>query len=140
MFFFKQKTAYEMRISDWSSDVCSSDLLARARLEGRGERPAVEGVRAMEWLGLLNYAVFMAIFIGIFAILALGLNIQLGLPGLFYAVVAGFFAVGAYTSAILTGTWLAGRLCGFVHPVSACLTGAFEIGSAPVCTPFTYSH
>src|SRR3546814_1576250 len=27
-FFFKQKTAYEMRISDWSSDVCSSDLLA----------------------------------------------------------------------------------------------------------------
>src|SRR3546814_8216266 len=27
-FFFKQKTAYEMRISDWSSDVCSSDLVA----------------------------------------------------------------------------------------------------------------
>src|SRR3546814_15551695 len=30
-FFFKQKTAYEMRISDWSSDVCSSDLARRAR-------------------------------------------------------------------------------------------------------------
>src|SRR3546814_11438265 len=29
LFFFKQKTAYEMRISDWSSDVCSSDLFAR---------------------------------------------------------------------------------------------------------------
>src|SRR3546814_10559522 len=29
-FFFKQKTAYEMRISDWSSDVCSSDLLKNA--------------------------------------------------------------------------------------------------------------
>src|SRR3546814_2830428 len=29
-FFFKQKTAYEMRISDWSSDVCSSDLAAAA--------------------------------------------------------------------------------------------------------------
>src|SRR3546814_1157741 len=29
--FFKQKTAYEMRISDWSSDVCSADLLAIAR-------------------------------------------------------------------------------------------------------------
>src|SRR3546814_1631880 len=27
-FFFKQKTAYEMRISDWSSDVCTSDLVA----------------------------------------------------------------------------------------------------------------
>src|SRR3546814_2510632 len=33
VFFFKQKTAYEMRISDWSSDVCSSDLDARG---GRG--------------------------------------------------------------------------------------------------------
>src|SRR3546814_17929123 len=31
-FFFKQKTAYEMRISDWSSDVCSSDLKARKAL------------------------------------------------------------------------------------------------------------
>src|SRR3546814_2126041 len=30
-FFFKQKTAYEMRISDWSSDVCSSDLLDAMR-------------------------------------------------------------------------------------------------------------
>src|SRR3546814_15188969 len=31
-FFFKQKTAYEVRISDWSSDVCSSDLRARRRI------------------------------------------------------------------------------------------------------------
>src|SRR3546814_2399429 len=29
VFFFKQKTAYEMRISDWSSDVCSSDLVPK---------------------------------------------------------------------------------------------------------------
>src|SRR3546814_17325236 len=29
MFFFRRKTAYEMRISDWSSDVCSSDLIER---------------------------------------------------------------------------------------------------------------
>src|SRR3546814_4501318 len=34
-FFFKQKTAYEMRISDWSSDVCSSDLLDVLRGIGR---------------------------------------------------------------------------------------------------------
>src|SRR3546814_18547045 len=33
-FFFKQKTAYEMRISDWSSDVCSSDLCVRSRHVG----------------------------------------------------------------------------------------------------------
>src|SRR3546814_15853765 len=37
-FFFKQKTAYEMRISDWSSDVCSSDL-ATLPDRGRAERP-----------------------------------------------------------------------------------------------------
>src|SRR3546814_2782660 len=35
-FFFKQKTAYEMRISDWSSDVCSSDLL-HGRVIGRAK-------------------------------------------------------------------------------------------------------
>src|SRR3546814_11164916 len=34
-FFFKQKTAYELRISDWSSDVCSSDL--RCRIPGRAQ-------------------------------------------------------------------------------------------------------
>src|SRR3546814_3635463 len=36
-FFFKQKTAYEMRISDWSSDVCSSDLIDVARAYRRGQ-------------------------------------------------------------------------------------------------------
>src|SRR3546814_16920180 len=34
-FFFKQKTAYEMRISDWSSDVCSSDLRAQSHEDRR---------------------------------------------------------------------------------------------------------
>src|SRR3546814_9768551 len=38
-FFFKQKTAYEMRISDWSSDVCSSDLLADDAVDGAGGHP-----------------------------------------------------------------------------------------------------
>src|SRR3546814_3396221 len=40
IFFFKQKTAYEMRISDWSSDVCSSDL----------DVPAFSGGRSMQIL------------------------------------------------------------------------------------------
>src|SRR3546814_5511300 len=51
-FFFKQKTAYEMRISDWSSDVCSSDLrieqaAAGARIMGaaRGEQRDAAGDR-----------------------------------------------------------------------------------------------
>src|SRR3546814_6078435 len=37
-FFFKQKTAYEMRISDWSSDVCSSDLVLAAARAGLFEQ------------------------------------------------------------------------------------------------------
>src|SRR3546814_1482867 len=38
-FFFKQKTAYEMRISDWSSDVCSSDLLYDHLMRATPDRP-----------------------------------------------------------------------------------------------------
>src|SRR3546814_4938767 len=40
-FFFKQKTAYEMRISDWSSDVCSSDLHVPLSLEAQLEARAL---------------------------------------------------------------------------------------------------
>src|SRR3546814_299267 len=43
VFFFKQKTAYEMRISDWSSDVCSSDLSTRFGSAVNGSRKAVSG-------------------------------------------------------------------------------------------------
>src|SRR3546814_8543576 len=42
VFFFKQKTAYEMRISDWSSDVCSSDLKREHELEETGNTELVE--------------------------------------------------------------------------------------------------
>src|SRR3546814_6724453 len=46
IFFFKQKTAYELRISDWSSDVCSSDLprdiLAQQRIGDAGQRDGRE--------------------------------------------------------------------------------------------------
>src|SRR3546814_2227625 len=46
MFFFKQKTAYEMRISDWSSDVCSSDLAGFARRHhGLGQRRHIGAVQ-----------------------------------------------------------------------------------------------
>src|SRR3546814_17653411 len=43
-FFFKQKTAYEMRISDWSSDVCSSDLLRPLPRIGGAERRLGEDI------------------------------------------------------------------------------------------------
>src|SRR3546814_6429719 len=49
MFFFKQKTAYEMRISDWSSDVCSSDLAEdrerfAALIERLGRKQPANGI------------------------------------------------------------------------------------------------
>src|SRR3546814_8863074 len=50
VFFFKQKTAYEMRISDWSSDVCSSDLslqAALAEIEDGGVATDDRGVAAV---------------------------------------------------------------------------------------------
>src|SRR3546814_8190436 len=40
-FFFKQKTAYEMRISDWSSDVCSSDLCGATTASDRPQPAAI---------------------------------------------------------------------------------------------------
>src|SRR3546814_6452035 len=49
VFFFKQKTAYEMRISDWSSDVCSSDLLREAAaVQGKSEADVAK--QASNWL------------------------------------------------------------------------------------------
>src|SRR3546814_15606422 len=47
MFFFEQKTAYEMRISDWSSDVCSSDLLVERDVRMRPQA-AVEHADLLE--------------------------------------------------------------------------------------------
>ncbi|MBA5778293.1 branched-chain amino acid ABC transporter permease [Stappia sp. F7233] len=84
----------------------------------------------MEWIGLLNYAVFMAIFIGIYALLAIGLNIQWGFTGLFNAGIAGFFAVGAYVSAILTSPYAEGRIGGFEMPVVIGWLGAMVAAGA----------
>src|SRR3546814_6381385 len=50
VFFFKQKTAYEMRISDWSSDVCSSDL-PRHRVEHLGREPRAHLAAVDEGVG-----------------------------------------------------------------------------------------
>src|SRR3546814_11701898 len=53
VFFFKQKSAYEMRISDWSSDVCSSDLLLGRRTAAliavsESEADLVRGLRLVD--------------------------------------------------------------------------------------------
>src|SRR3546814_1798538 len=52
-FFFKQKTAYEMRISDWSSDVCSSDLTINEIVES-GARLVISADRAPHMLDAVD--------------------------------------------------------------------------------------
>ena len=78
----------------------------------------------MELSGLANYIVFLAIFVGIYGIVAIGLNIQWGFAGLFNAGIAGFFAIGAYASAILTSPAAPNRIGGFALPVPLGVLGA----------------
>jgi branched-chain amino acid transport system permease protein len=75
-------------------------------------------------LGWLSYASFFLVFATIFAIITLGLNLQWGFTGLFNVGVAGFVAIGAYTSALLTTPKAADRLAGFGWPVVAGLAAA----------------
>jgi branched-chain amino acid transport system permease protein len=67
--------------------------------------------------GHLAYASFFLTVASIYALMALGLNLQWGFTGLFNVGVAGFFAVGAYATAILTGPDYPDQLGGFALPV-----------------------
>lgn len=78
----------------------------------------------MELTGLMFYLVSVLIAGGIYAILCLALNIQWGMGGLFNAGIAGFFAVGAYTSAIVTTAESARHLGGFGMPIPVGLIAA----------------
>jgi branched-chain amino acid transport system permease protein len=84
----------------------------------------------MEWTGLMFYGVSFLIAGGIYAILCLALNIQWGLGGLFNAGIAGFFAVGAYTSAIFTTQVSDKHLGGFGLPVPVGLLAAAILAGA----------
>src|SRR3546814_12707519 len=70
-FFFKQKTAYEMRISDWSSDVCSSDLDLEDLLHDLADDTPIGAVVVLpQWLSLLPVGLFFT-SIGAFVLGAL---------------------------------------------------------------------
>lgn len=71
-----------------------------------------------ELAGLLSYGSFFLVFAAVFAVIVLGLNLQWGFTGLFNVGVAGFVAVGAYTSALLTTPPVDGRLGGLGWPVA----------------------
>lgn len=66
--------------------------------------------------GLFLYAISLATMGGIYAILSLGLNMQWGFTGLFNVGIAGFFAIGAYVSAILTTPETHRHLGGYEMP------------------------
>jgi branched-chain amino acid transport system permease protein len=78
----------------------------------------------MELTGLFFYLVSIFIAGGIYAVLCLALNIQWGMGGLFNAGIAGFFAVGAYTSAIVTTAASDKHLGGFDLPIPFGLVAA----------------
>jgi branched-chain amino acid transport system permease protein len=84
----------------------------------------------MELLPALNYLTFFLVFAGIFAVMALGLNLQWGFTGLFNVGVAGFVAVGAYASALITGPPDPGRFGGFGLPVVVGWLGAMAASGA----------
>ncbi len=71
-----------------------------------------------DFLGWLSYGSFFLVFASTFAIIVLGLNLQWGFTGLFNVGVAGFVALGAYSSALLTTPETAERIGGFGWPVA----------------------
>jgi len=78
----------------------------------------------MELSGLLNVLVFTGIFASIYALLSLGLNLQWGYTGLFNFGIAGFYAIGAYTSALLTTPPSPQHLGGLNLPMPVGMLGA----------------
>ncbi|HWT29557.1 MAG TPA: branched-chain amino acid ABC transporter permease [Propylenella sp.] len=75
-------------------------------------------------LDILGYGAFFLATALSYGIICLGLNLQWGQTGLFNVGVAGFVAIGAYTSALLTTPELAGRLGGYGMPIAVGWIGA----------------
>jgi branched-chain amino acid transport system permease protein len=79
-------------------------------------------------MDLLGYGAFFLTTALIFSLITLGLNLQWGLTGLFNVGLAGFVAIGAYTSALLTTPEDVARLGGFGLPIIIGWLGAMIVG------------
>ena len=75
-------------------------------------------------LGLLSYGTFFLVFATIYGLVVLGLNLQWGFTGLFNVGVAGFVAIGAYTSALLTAPDYPDQIGGLGLPIPLGWLGA----------------
>ena len=80
--------------------------------------------------GLMSYAAFFLVTALTYGIMSLGLNIQWGQTGLFNVGVAGFVAIGAYTSALLTTPFTPDRAAGFGLPIWIGWLGAMTVAAA----------
>jgi branched-chain amino acid transport system permease protein len=83
----------------------------------------------VELLGLVNYITFFLTQVGIYAVLALGLNVQWGYTGQINIGVAAFFSIGAYTAAIVTTSPTDNHLGGFGMPFLAGILIAMVIAA-----------
>ncbi len=92
-----------------------------------------------QYYGYFIYLISLLTMGGIYSVMALGLNVQWGYTGLFNAGVAGFFAVGAYTQAILTTPVYTEHLGGYEWPIPLAMLAAMVLsavvayGVAKVC-------
>lgn len=75
-------------------------------------------------MSVLAYSTFFLVFVSVYALVALGLNLQWGSTGLFNVGVAGFIAIGAYTSALLTTPHSQDRMAGFGLPIAVGMIAA----------------
>ncbi|KZK76867.1 leucine/isoleucine/valine transporter permease subunit [Pseudovibrio sp. W64] len=93
----------------------------------------------MELTGLFFYFVSFLTMAGIYAVICLALNIQWGFGGLFNAGIAGFYAIGAYSAAIITSTAASNSVGGLQQPifvgmaVAAVIAGLVGWGIARLC-------
>ena len=78
-------------------------------------------------MDILSYLIFFSIIAGIYSLSTLGLNLQWGFTGMLSVGIVGFFGVGAYTTAILTGPHYPDALGGFDLPVPIGFLGALAV-------------
>lgn len=81
-------------------------------------------------LGLIDYAIFSLCIVGIYGLLSLALNVQWGMTGLFNIGIGAFFAIGGYTSGILTAPETTAHVGGFGLPIPIGLLAAMVFSAA----------
>src|SRR3546814_8599760 len=136
-FFFKQKTAYEMRISDWSSDVCSSDLLIEDVEGALWTRALLEERRTRTHPGLRRVVVGVDPPAGVggdaCGIVVAGLAEDGRAHVLEDASVHGLHPEGwARAVAAAAGRWQADKVVAEVNNGGAMVTSVLQVGRAHV--------